>query len=415
MWQNNDITKVFKRIQQLQPEMIRLQAGLTAIPALSPISKGIGEVKKAEYLKKALKQLGFSHIEEYRAPDKSAPCGYRPNLITRIKGRNHSKTIWLISHIDIVPPGARNLWNTDPYKTVVKDGKIFGRGTEDNQQAIVTSIFAAKAMKDLNLTPEYDVALGFLADEETGSHFGIRWLLDHKKLFRKQDIIIVPDGGREDSLEIIIAEKAILWLKFTVKGKQCHASRPDQGINAHRAGAELIGRLDNLLHNRFNVKNRLFNPPLSTFEPTMKSANVENVNTIPGEDIFYFDCRILPKYNTTIVKKTARQEAAKIEEKYKVKITIEPVNESDSSYTPESAEAIRMLSGSIQYLKGKKPALVGMGGGTFAAHFRQHGFPAVVWSTLGEMAHQPNEYCLIKNMITDTKVFAHLLIGQGKY
>ena len=56
-----------------------------------------------------------------------------------------------------------------------------------------------------------------------------------------------------------------------------------------------------------------------------------------------------------------------------------------------------------------------MGGGTFAAHFRQHGFPAVVWSTLGEMAHQPNEYCLIKNMITDTKVFAHLLIGQGKY
>ena len=412
MWPEQDIKKICKHIDKMQNEMVKLQIGLSAIPALSPINKGIGEIKKSAYLKKELKRLGFGQVEEYRAPDKDTPCGYRPSLITRIKGKNHSKTIWIISHTDIVPPGARNLWNTDPYKAVVKDGKIFGRGTEDNQQAIVTSIFAAKAMKDLKLVPEYDIALGFLADEETGSHFGIRWLLDHKKLFRKQDIIIVPDGGREDSMEIIIAEKAILWLKFTVKGKQCHASRPDQGINAHRAGAELICQLDNLLHKKFNLKNRLFNPSLSTFEPTMKSANVENVNTIPGEDVFYFDCRILPKYTTAIVKKTARQEADKIEKKYRVKITIEPVNESDSSYTPESAEAVRMLSGAIQHLKGKKPALVGMGGGTFAAHFRQSGFPAVVWSTLGERAHQPNEYCLIKNMITDTKVFAYLFSGR---
>ena len=419
MWHNNDITKVFKRIQQLQPEMVRLQAGLTAIPALSPISKGIGEVKKAEYLKKALKQLGFSHIEEYRAPDKDAPCGYRPNLITRIKGKNHSKTIWLISHIDIVPPGARNLWLTDPYKAVVKDGKIFGRGTEDNQQAIVTSIFAAKAMKDLNLVPEYDVALGFLADEETGSHFGIQWLLDHKKLFRKPDIIIVPDSGSPDSREIEIAEKSILWLKITVKGSQCHASMPHKGINAHRAGAHLLCQLDDVLHRQFKLKDRLFNPAVSTFEPTRKDANVENVNTIPGEDIFYFDCRILPKYKPEHIKQIFRQEAAKIAKKFtqplharagfKVRITIEPVNESASSYTAPSAEAVKMLGASIKYVIGKPPILVGIGGGTFAAHFRQHGYPAVVWSTLGEMAHQPNEFCLIKNMITDAKVFAHLL------
>jgi len=355
--------------------------------------------------------MGFGLIEEYRAPDKDTPCGYRPSLVTRIKGKDHSKTIWVISHLDIVPPGARNLWTTDPYKAVVKDGKIYGRGTEDNQQAIVTSIFAAKAMMDLKLMPEYDVALGFLADEETGSNLGIRWLLENKKLFKKQDIIIVPDGGREDSLEIVIAEKGILWLKFTVKGKQCHASMPEKGINAHRAGVELISQLDKVLHKKYSAKNPLFNPPVSTFEPTMKGANVENVNTIPGEDIFYFDCRVLPKYNTMMVKNTARQEAAKIEKKHKVKIIIEPVNESAASYTPESAEAIKMLSGSIQYLKDKKPVLVGMGGGTFAAHFRQHGYQAVVWSTLGERAHQPNEYCVIKNMITDAKVFAHLISG----
>jgi len=412
MWPEQDIKKICKHIDKMQNEMIKLQSGLTAIPALSPISKGIGEVKKAAYLKTALKQLGFSNIEEYRAPDKDAPCGYRPNLITRIKGKNHSKTIWLISHIDIVPPGARNLWHTDPYQAVVKDGRIFGRGTEDNQQAIVTSIFAAKAMKDLNLVPEYDVALGFLADEETGSHFGIQWLLDNKKLFRKQDIIIVPDSGSPDSREIEIAEKSILWLKITIKGKQCHASMPHKGINAHRAGAHLLCQLDDVLHRQFKLKDRLFNPAVSTFEPTRKDANVENVNTIPGEDIFYFDCRVLPKYKPEHIKRIFKQEATKIAKQFKAKITIEPVNESASSYTAPSAEAVKMLSASIRYVIGKPPVLVGIGGGTFAAHFRQHGFPAVVWSTLGEMAHQPNEYCLIKNMITDAKVFAHLLSGK---
>ncbi|MFH1228270.1 MAG: M20 family metallo-hydrolase [Planctomycetota bacterium] len=411
MWTDNDIKKVFNRIHQLQNEMVRLQAGLTAIPALSPINKGIGEVKKADYLKKELRKLGFDRIEEYRAPDKSVPCGYRPNLVARVKGANHSKTVWLISHIDVVPPGARNLWLTDPYKAVVKDGKIYGRGTEDNQQAIVSSVFAAKAIKDLNLTPEYDIALGFLADEETGSQFGIRNLLEHQKLFRKQDIIIVPDSGRPDSREIEIAEKTVLWLKITVKGRQCHASMPHKGINAHRAGAQLLCRLDDVLHRQFKTKDRLFNPAVSTFEPTKKDANVENVNTIPGEDVFYFDCRILPRYKTEHIKRVFRQEAAKIEAKFKVKISIEIANESGASYTAPTAEAVRMLSASIRYVTGRKPVLVGIGGGTFAAHFRQAGYPAVVWSTLGELAHQPNEYCLIKNMITDTKVFACLSSG----
>lgn len=414
MPQNKGSANIFKRIEQLQSEMIKLQAGLTSIPALSPINKGIGEAKKSEYLKQALQKMGFSHVEEYRAPDKSAPCGYRPNLIVRIKGKNHSKTIWLISHLDIVPPGARNLWNTDPYRTVVKAGKIFGRGTEDNQQAIVTSIFAAKAITDLSITPEYDVALGFLADEETGSHFGIQWLLKNKKLFRKQDIIIVPDSGRPDSREIEIAEKSILWLKVTIKGKQCHASMPHKGINAHRISAQLICRLDEILHKQFKIKNKLFNPPVSTFEPTKKDANVENVNTIPGEDIFYFDCRVLPAYKISQIKQAFKQEASKAAKQFKARITIETTNESASSYTAPSAEAVTMLSASIKYVTGKNPVLVGIGGGTFAAHFRQKGFPAVVWSTLGERAHQPNEYCLIKNMLTDAKVFAHLISGQKK-
>ncbi|MFH1231598.1 MAG: M20 family metallo-hydrolase [Planctomycetota bacterium] len=412
MWQEEKVKKVFRRIELFQNAMVQTQKALTALPAISPINKGIGEVKKAAYVKKLLQQIGFDSIDEYRAPDRTAPCGYRPNLIARLRGRNHSKTIWIISHLDVVPTGPKNLWKTDPYKMVQKDGKIYGRGVEDNQQAIVTSIYAVKAMKDLKLVPEYDVGLAFLADEETGSDYGIRYLLKNENLFSRDDIIIIPDSGSSDSRKIEIAEKSILWLKITTQGKQCHASMPHKGINAHRAGAHLLCHLDKILHQRFKRKDKIFNPPISTFEPTKKEANVENVNTIPGDDVFYIDCRVMPQYDLTAVKKIIKQESTHLEKKFGVKFTFTVQTEASAPATPASAPAVNMLKQAIHYVTNRKPILVGIGGGTFAAHFRKAGYSAVVWSTLEESCHQPNEYCVIKNMLTDTRVFAYLFSGR---
>ncbi|MCG6537839.1 MAG: peptidase dimerization domain-containing protein, partial [Syntrophales bacterium LBB04] len=92
---------------------------------------------------------------------------------------------------------------------------------------------------------------------------------------------------------IEVAEKSLLWLRFTLSGKQCHASRPDLGINTLRATAQLILTLEKL-RSFFNKKDRCFDIPISTFEPTLKEANVPNINTIPGQDIFCLDCRVLP-------------------------------------------------------------------------------------------------------------------------
>ena len=55
---------------------------------------------------------------------------------------------------------------------------------------------------------------------------------------------------------------------------------------------------------------------------------------------------------------------------------------------------------------------MGIGGGTVAALFRQQGLPAAVWSTCPDTAHQPNEYCLISDIIRDTKVFAALYLDE---
>ncbi len=60
-----------------------------------------------------------------------------------------------------------------------------------------------------------------------------------------------------------------------------------------------------------------------------------------------------------------------------------------------------------------QPKVGGIGGGTCAAFFRREGMPAVVWSTIDETAHQPNEYANVANLVNDAKVFASLAISSS--
>ncbi|MBN1348708.1 M20 family metallo-hydrolase [candidate division KSB1 bacterium] len=408
---NELFERVAKRIDSYSDQMIKIQTELTALPALGPENGGEGEAKKADYVKDWLKNLKVDELIEVNAPDNRVPAGIRPNLLVMVKGKSQAKTIWLMSHLDIVPPGDAGLWDTDPYKVVVKDGKLYGRGVEDNQQGLVASLFAIKALQDEKLVQAYDVGLAIVADEETGSHKGLGYVLEQRpQLFRKEDLIIIPDAGNGDGTMIEVAEKSIYWMKFQVIGKQCHGSTPEAGINAHKAGAHLIVKL-NRLYELYNATDPVFEPPISTFEPTQKTANVPNVNTIPGEDVFYFDCRILPKYDLKDVEKTVRKMADEIEQQFKVKINISsPQREQAAPATPVDALVVKALEKAILAVHKKQPKSVGIGGGTVAAFFRRAGLDAAVWATLDELAHQPNEYCVLDNLIKDTKVFANIFL-----
>jgi succinyl-diaminopimelate desuccinylase len=405
--------KVAARIDGYRNEMIRLETELTAIPALSPENEGEGELKKSQYIQKALEGLKADDTLEMNAPDDRVPCGYRPNLAVRFKGKSSDKTIWVMSHLDIVPPGELKLWNSDPYKVKVEGNKIYGRGVEDNQQGLVSSIFAIKALKDEGIQPEYDVGLAIMADEETGSKYGIQYVLqNHKDVFGPQDLIVVPDAGNPEGTMIEVAEKSILWLRFETKGKQCHGSTPEKGINAFRAASQLVVRLNDL-YSIFDANDPLFDPPISTFEPTKKEANVPNVNTIPGDDVFYFDSRILPQYTVDEIEAKIQEMVDRVQKEFGVTISMSsPQRESAAPPTPTDAPVVASLQMAIKDVYGREGKPMGIGGGTVAAYFRHAGFNAAVWSTLDELAHQPNEYCVIDNLIGDTKVFAHMFLQR---
>ncbi|HEX2694645.1 MAG TPA: M20 family metallo-hydrolase, partial [Acidobacteriota bacterium] len=278
--------RIARRIDSFRNEMIDMQVRLTALPAIAPASGGEGEGKRAEFLARFLEENGFVDIQRLNAPDLDAPDGFRPNLLARYKGKSAARTVWVMTHTDIVPPGELSLWKGDPYKAWIEKGRIHGRGVEDNQQDLVASLFAVKAFRAEGLLPASDIGIALVADEETGSMKGIDHVLQHTDAFRKQDLIIVPDAGNEAGTLIEVAEKSILWLKIKTLGKQAHGSTPEKGVNSFKAASYLITELDKL-YGTYDRSDPLFDPPISTFEPTKKEANVPNINTIPGEDVFY--------------------------------------------------------------------------------------------------------------------------------
>jgi succinyl-diaminopimelate desuccinylase len=411
---DTDLDKLYKRIDSYKDEILKSLGDMIKIPAISPKSGGTGEKTKADFIMNLISNFGFDDIEKIDVPDESVPDKVRPNIIAKVRGeKDPSEGIfWVVTHTDVVPEGEMTLWETPPYEPTIKDGKIIGRGVEDNGQSLVASLYAVKALKEEGIIPKRSIGIALVADEEMGSEFGITPLIE-KGLFSNNDMIVVPDSGNSEGTIMEVSEKSIMWLKIKAIGKQCHASLPYRGINAHRAAQKLGVKLDEELHRIYDKKDELFDPPESTFEPTKKESNVPNVNTIPGDDIMYFDCRVLPDYDLKEVLSTVETIAKSIEDETGAKFEFEtPQFEQAAPPTSPTAPVVLALKEAIKSVYNNEPYAGGIGVGTCAALFRRSGYEAVVWAKIDEVAHSPNEYAWIDNIIGDTKVYATLFCRE---
>jgi len=391
--------------------MVNALIQLIRVQAVGPESDGHGEFKKAEVLMQYLAETSFDRIERFDAEDPRVPSKKRPNIVAYVDGKSDTNRIWVVTHLDVVPAGEDTLWKvTKPFVPKVKNGCIYGRGSEDNGQSVVAALYAAKALKTLGLKPNRTFALAFVSDEEQGSTKGILHLLA-KGVFRKDDWVVVPDHGTPLGDFIEIAEKSILWLKITTFGIQAHGSLPNKGLNAHRVGMQVALALDEMLHQKYNAVDEYFSPPNSTFEPTRKDKNMDAVNIIPGEDTVYFDCRILPRYDVDQVLADIKQVVTEFEKKTGTKILLEVLQRQVSPALADGkAEIVTLLKKALKVARGIDATIGGVGGGTCAAFFRQVGIPAVVWCTIDEVPHSPDEYARIANIVADAKVFALLSV-----
>ncbi|MFH2069400.1 MAG: M20 family metallo-hydrolase [Candidatus Omnitrophota bacterium] len=393
-------------IGKLEGEMTGALMNLVSIPAVSPISVGGDEKRKAGFVERICRETGFDEVLHYDAP---SPSGPRPNIVARLKGKDaRAGRLWVITHLDVVPAGAQNLWQGDPFKPELKNGRIYGRGAEDNGQDLIACLFAVKALKKLGLMPEREICAAVVTDEETLSVYGMKYLIS-RGLFKKGDFFLVPDGGSPDGSLIEFAEKSLLWLRVDTVGRQSHASMPDKGINAMEAASAFISRLGEV-RKKFGKRDRRFQTPASSFEPTRRLENVGNINTIPGTDTFFIDCRILPCYPVSGVLSYLDRLKKRVEKERKVKITIKVVQQEEATVTDPKNHLIQDMAKLVRDVLKVRPKTRGVGWGTCASFVRQAGYPAVVWSKVDGTAHQPNEYASVRNLLDDAVLFAHAFL-----
>jgi acetylornithine deacetylase/succinyl-diaminopimelate desuccinylase-like protein len=169
----------------------------------------------------------------------------RPNLLARVRGRGEAPPLLLYGHVDVVPTADQD-WSADPFAADERDGYLWGRGTIDMKGGVAMLTAAFLRAATAPQPPPGDLLLCVVSDEEAGSVFGARFLVEeHAREFDGIRHALGEFGGFSMHLAghrffpIMVAEKQALRVKATLRGPGGHGSMPLRGGAMARLGAML--------------------------------------------------------------------------------------------------------------------------------------------------------------------------------
>lgn len=395
--------------------IVTMQKELVSRPALNPEHGGTGEEAKLRWVADRLREYGITDFERLDYVDDRVPGKVRGNLAARLPGQTDGsparRTLWLVSHLDVFPPGPPGNWKGDPFTLRVEGDLVYGRGVEDNHQAIVASLLLVESLRSTGVVPRLNIGLLFCSGALTNYTMNIGHVLDlEPDLFSPDDLILLMDYGSQNGAFIEVAEKTDVWLKFTVTGREGHASSPQECVNALAAGAAFIHALRGL-DAVFPERNPLFVPPVSTFSPTMSENRSKAVNDIPGEFVFFVDARLIPEHSFNKLEQAMRDLAETVGRREGARIDFEVIERTASApATPTNAPVVRLLGNAVKAQLGVEPEFGGIGGVTMASAIRERGFPVAVWGIQKNWRNKAEEYASIADQIKQAKVLARLLL-----
>lgn len=162
-----------------------------------------------------------------------------PNLAAVLKGSGGGKSILLNGHIDVVPEGNLHDWVEHPFSGIVKDGKMYGRGTTDMKGGTVSLLMAMDAIISLGIRLKGDVIFESVIEEESG---GAGTLAAVLRGYRA-DAAIIPEPT---NLKFFPLQQGSMWFRITVKGKSAHGGTRYAGVNAIEQAMVVIDALREL-------------------------------------------------------------------------------------------------------------------------------------------------------------------------
>jgi len=319
------------------------------------------------------------------------------NVVAGLIGRKKGKVLLLNGHMDVVAPGEG--WTVDPFGGDIKDGKIYGRGTCDMKSGISSMMAALIGFKRSGKSFDGEIIFMAVGDEETGSRYGTRYLLE-KKIGREADFAIVSEPT---SLAVELGNRGLRWFDICVTGKACHAGRPHLGVNAIDYTARLVEAIQS-----FSFTHKDDNFELS--KPSMSVTLIDGgnqVNVIPNRCRLSVDRRMLPGETTESVMAELKKMIQSISvPDINVDVEMRP-GFWDPYLISDKEPIVQVLTDAYRRCTGSEPTVRTKLACTDGSHIYHMGkIPAVLFGPgIPEMSHKIDECVPIQNLVIATDIF----------
>jgi succinyl-diaminopimelate desuccinylase len=417
----NDLTKA---ITTRREDLIALTQDLIRIPTLNPPGNNYREI--CEYLDKRLRKLGFDteFIRAFDAPGDSDKYP-RWNIVARRSGGHNGDCVHFNSHTDVVEVG--NGWTKNPFGGELVDGKIYGRGACDMKGGLAASIIAAEAFIATHPAYHGAIEISGTADEESGGYGGVAHLAEQGYFdpARVQHVII-PEPLNKD--RVCLGHRGGWWAEIETFGEIAHGSMPFLGDCAVRHMGAVLDEFEDKLYPAMAAR-RTEMPVV----PDGARSSTMNINSIHGgqseQDNDYtglpahcvpdscrivIDRRFLAEENIDDVRGevTALLEGLKAN-RDRFDYDLREMNVVLPSMTDKDAPVVQVIAAEIEKVLGKPAQFVASPGTYDQKHIDRIGKlknciaygPGIL-----ELAHKPDEYIGVDDMIDSAKVMAGALV-----
>jgi succinyl-diaminopimelate desuccinylase len=409
------VDRVLSAVEDATGEIVAFTSDLIRLPTVNPPGDAYEDC--AHLLGDRLSRFGFDveYIPAIGCPEHTATHP-RLNVIGFRRGRASRPCLHLNGHLDVVPAGAG--WTVDPFAGIVGEGRIYGRGACDMKAGIAAAVYAAEAIRRAGVDLAGSVEISGTVDEESGGFAGVAWLAHERRISAtRADYVIIPEPFNVD--RISVGHRGVYWFELTTRGRIGHGSMPFLGVNAIAHMGQILDRVRRELLPALGAR--------TTAMPVVPEAARHatlNINGIAGGQQVdgiqtpcvadtcraVFDRRFLLEEGfdsakaeiETLLGRIAAEVPA-IDCELRDLMIVHPVQ------TPDRSSVTNALERGIRTVLGRDATHVASPGTYDQKHFdRIAGIKHCVAYGPGilDLAHQPDEWCAVDDLINATKVIA---------
>lgn len=329
-----------------------------------------------------------------------------------IVAKGLGKSLIFNGHIDVVPPGPSSLWSNDPFQPVVRDGRVYGRGSGDMKAGIVAYCMALAALHKLDLRPASNVILQSVIEEECTGNGALACLA---KGYRA-DAAIIPEPFHQ---QLMIAQLGVMWLQVHLTGKPAHVLDTSAGINAIEAATLLFASLQEVEEawNRPDKRHRCYGNHAHPVNFNLgKISGGDWASTVPCACSIDVRVGFYPDMELSEVRQTIEAQihkaVAQAPELKGAEVEIEYRGFQAEGCVMDPEDPMMLLLGdSHRAVTGKRVETMASTATTDARFFQLYGkTPATCYGPISENIHGIDEWVSIESMMEVSQVLALFLM-----